>query len=144
MKYSQAFVQGQFICIDVLNPHTGRSSILGETLEQIQRRYPGAELVDLAAWIEAKDRALCSDPVEITREQFEDALDTLPPQNWQRAALAESFEFMEHTSGRVTTIYCRTGRRFWEFQGVAGMTLDEIIRRVAAVAKPQVCSEPKL
>lgn len=140
MKYTQAFVQGTFLCIDVINPHTGRSSVLGETLDQIRKRYPGAELVDLAPWVAAKERALCTDPVEISRERFEDALDTLPPQNWQRGMLCESFEFCEHTSGRVTTIFCRAGRRYFEFQGISGMTLDEILRRVAAVIKPEVCA----
>lgn len=132
MKSTLAFVQGPFLCIDVINPHTGRSSICGHTLEQVQKRYPGAEIVELGPWVEAKEKALCSAPVEISEDRFVEMLEVLPPQNWQRGKNCESFEICEHTSGRVTTILCRFGSKFYEFQGITGQSLAQIEQTVRA------------
>lgn len=52
------------LCIDILNPETGRSAICGETLEQVRVRYPGAEIADFHQWADAKEKALCSEPEE--------------------------------------------------------------------------------
>jgi len=52
----QAFAEpGKSNLIDLINPLTGRSCIENETLEQIQVRYPGAEIVDVDQWL--KDKA---------------------------------------------------------------------------------------
>jgi len=120
-----AFVQGPFLCIDML-ASDGKSHYARETLEQIQIRYPGAEIVDLDSWIEAKEKALSSNPVEITEDRFMEMLEVLPPQRWQHGKNCESFELSEHTSGRVTAIFCRFGEKYYEFQGIAGQSMEQI------------------
>lgn len=127
MKTMQAVVEGKFVLIDVINPATGRTSVEGETLEQVRIRYPAAELRDLDEWIREKEKALCTEPQEITRERWWEMLEVLPPQRWQRAKgppSCESFELCEHTSGRVTSIFCRIGDKYFEWQGIAGNTLE--------------------
>lgn len=122
-EFTHVFVQGQMTCIDIVNPATGRSAINGETLEQVRIRYPGAEIAEVHSWSDAKEKALCSEPVETTEERFMEMLEVLPPQRWQRGKGCESFEMCEHTSGRVTTIFCRFGDKYFEFQGIAGQSL---------------------
>jgi hypothetical protein len=116
-------------CIDSVRegsePPVGEFS--GELLEQLQIDYPGAEIMDADAFVEYKEGALCSDPVEITEEVFVKALEVLPPQRWRAHDDTESFYSAEFISGRVTSIYCRIGSRYFTFDGFAGTDHDEIV-----------------
>ncbi len=88
MKYSDcktAFVEP---CadnmIDLIHPETGKSLIEGETLEQIRRRYPTAEVVNVDDWLAAK-AAKQDEPVtwkETTEERYHEMLNVLPPACW--------------------------------------------------------------
>ena len=127
------FVDGPFTCIDLEQPGTGRGVWSKETLEEMRKRYPNAELVELDDWTEAKEQALCTEPKPIDEERFLEMLEVLPPQRWQRGVDCESFELCEHTSGRVTTIFCRFGCRFFEYQGLAGQTLQQHAQNCAQV-----------
>ncbi len=115
-------VQGPLLCIDEMLPD-GRTRIERETIEQVRLRYPGAEVADFKTWLAAKEKALCTEPEEISRDKWWEMLEVLPPQRWQRGHDCESFELMEHTSGRVTAIYVRIGEKYYEFQGIMGQSL---------------------
>ncbi len=124
----KVFVQGQMTCIDTVTAD-GRGAYSLETLEQVQKRYPGAEIADLDTWTAAKEKALCTEPQEITEERFMEMLEVLPPQRWKRCkttdgVFCQSFELCEHLSGRVTSIYCQVGPKFFEWTGVAGAPLE--------------------
>jgi len=123
MNSTHIFVQSPFLCIDEVRPDTGRSRICNKTLEQIQAEYPGAEVVAWEPWLQNKEKALCTEAERITEETFIEMLEVLPPDNWQRQKGAQSFELCEHTSGRVTAIYCCFGGRYYAFQGIAGQSL---------------------
>lgn len=119
------FVADKFTCIDEvrLGSQPPRSRICAESLEQVRKRYPGAYITELGPWLEAKEKALCTQPQPITEERFMEMLEVLPPQRWQHGKDCESFELCEHTSGRVTAIFCRFGNQYFEFQGIAGQSL---------------------
>lgn len=128
-NYDKVFVSGPLNAIDFLNPATGKSYVEGETLEQIQVRYPGAQLVDFDAWNDAKEKALCTEPAPITEERFFEALEVLPPQRWYSGRTVsgkscESFECCEHLCGRVTSVCARIGKKYFEFNAVAGQPLE--------------------
>lgn len=125
----RCFVQDSLHLIDFIHPHTGRSLTFDESLEQIQERYPGAYATDFAPWVAAKEAALCTEPEKITQEQYDEWLCTLPPKNYQRAPGSESFEFLEHTSGNVTGIFCRIGDHHFTFTGIAGQTHQAIVAK---------------
>lgn len=79
---TQAFaIPGALSIVDCINPHTGRSWINKESLDEIRLRYPGAEIVSLAEW--SKEKAALQDrPVEwseTTEEQYFEQLEVLPP-----------------------------------------------------------------
>ena len=119
--------------IDFVRPGTNppRTYVTNETLEQVQRRHPTAQLYEWDSWIAEKERQLTADPpVEITEDKFIEALECLPPQNWQRQRGAESFELCEHTSGRVTCVYVRVGQRFFAHSAIAGTLLEAHTARV--------------
>lgn len=117
------FVQGKVTCIDVCLPD-GRGEYSRETLDEIRKRYPGAECVKLGPWVDAKEQSLCSKPEEIAEEKWIEMLEVLPPQNWKHSKRGESFELCEHTSGRITGIYVRLGGKFYAFQGLAWKPLE--------------------
>ncbi len=119
----KVFVQGLKTCIDLVRPDTGRSQIENQTLEQIQERYPGATIATLSEWSKAHEQSLCTEPQAITEERFMEMLEVLPPQRWQHGKNCESFELMEHFSGRITSIYVRLGEKYFEFMDRAGQSL---------------------
>lgn len=121
--FNQIFVQGTLTCIDIVDPDTGRSAINNETLDQVQARYPGAEIADFETWVKTKEKSLCTEPVRITGERFMEMMEVLPPQRWQHGHDCESFELCEHTSGRVTAIFARFGDEYYEWQDRAGQSL---------------------
>lgn len=78
-------VRGQCSIIDVIHPGTGRSWIENETLEEIRQRYPGAEVMNFNDFCREKaDRQNTPiEWVEITEEQYEYALNVLPPMDYR-------------------------------------------------------------
>lgn len=90
------------------------------------------------------EEAFCTEPSCITLEQWDDALDTLPPQDWNTVNGVESFKFMEHYWGDVTNIYARTsGKQCFVFKGRASMTAKDVankIRKFIADSESTVCN----
>ncbi len=138
----QCFVQpGQFCIIDVVDPATGRSSIYGETLEQVQARYPGAVVGDLEEWYTRKIESFLTEPEEITEEQYDEMLNVLPPKRWEHRTgpygYTSSFEMIEHMCGSVTAFYIAIETpvgfvkpRYFTYQGHSGVPHEEKIKRV--------------
>jgi hypothetical protein len=120
--------------IDAVHPVTGLGCYSGETLEQIQARYPGAVVGEMDAIIEASDNHYRRPPVEISRERFWEMLGVLPPEGWHVFGESESFKLSEYTSGLITAIFARIGpddhrARFFEMQDSVTLKHDEIVRR---------------
>ena len=77
-------VPGEDSIIDGVNPDTGRSLILGQTLEQVQSRYPAAVIVSWEAW-RAEQAAKQDTPISwcpSTEKQYHEMLNVLPPAAW--------------------------------------------------------------
>lgn len=74
-------VPGENSLIDCINPDTGLSWIERENLEQIRKRYPLAEVVNIDDWCKAK-AARQDTPIawsEVTEERYFEMLEVLPP-----------------------------------------------------------------
>jgi len=132
------FVQkSSLTCIDTIRPD-GTSFYMRETLEQIQARYPGAEIMDLEAFTLWKEEQLLASPVtEITGERYTEMLEVLPPLRWvQRDNGDASFEMSENFCGRITYVNCRVraaGRyRYFTFLDRMGTTHDDRMARCRA------------
>ncbi len=60
-----------------------------------------------------KERELyLTGPVKITDEDYDDALNVLPPENWTRTGPIEHFRMMEYTTGSITNQYARMGDKY--------------------------------
>ena len=67
--------------IDAVHPTTGRGVYSGETLEEVRKRYPLAQLETFDAW-SARKAARQDTPItwhETTAEQYDEMLCVLPP-----------------------------------------------------------------
>lgn len=75
-------VPGEHVIIDVVHPLTGLTHINGENLEKVRQRYPKAEQMPLAEFIRLKAIQQDAEPLrwkEISEDEFNDAMDALPP-----------------------------------------------------------------
>jgi len=106
---------GERCCIDVVNPETGRSAVYGETLEEVRKRYPRAEMVAFNDWAAA--HAVEQDaPVtwsETTAEKYNEMLGVLPPVNRTGRGFQVGEPMDHHTvSGqpRYTSYRCEDGK----------------------------------
>ncbi len=110
------------------------SYFTGKTLAELQEQYPGAILGTEAEFTQQMEAACCTAPEPISAEQYADALEVLPPQDWQGiGSQAESFKFLERYAGRITSIYARVGRSHYRFHDICTLGHAEIIQKVKAV-----------
>lgn len=115
--------------IDSCRPD-GTSWIYGQTLEQLQVRYPDAQVMTLeraASELERLRLARSSGPMEITQEQFIDALECLPPAEWHHHTDTESFKSSEAFSGRITSAYVRLNNRYFTFHALFGTSHKDLV-----------------
>ena len=107
------------------------------TLEQVQERNPGAIITtyqEAAAQIEAGCK---TEPRRIGEEDFDYALNVLPPMQWVRGESCESFKMSERTHGKVTAIYVRLGASYWKFEDVYTLPHSEVIAKVRKAEKAE-------
>jgi Protein of unknown function (DUF1419) len=108
----------------------------GETLEQIQARYPGAVIGELGQVAEESEEHFKSAPVEITEERYWEMLEILPPVSWVHgAASTESFKMSERMYGDITAIFCKIGNRYFEMSDNIRMPHAEIVKRCGELCK---------
>jgi len=101
-----------------------------ETLAQLAERYPGVVLGDEDTFIQQQERALGTQPEEITEAEYYAALALPNPLVWQLGDGIESFKGSEYIAGNVTTVYARRGSRFWRFRGVATLPHALIVDKI--------------
>lgn len=106
------------------------AQISKETIEQLGLRYPGVVLTTFDVALAAQNEAMKSEPVEISKEAFFDALECLPPMGWTTRGNSESFKMSEFTCGNITGIYARLGGRYFTLSDVASLKHDEIIGKI--------------
>lgn len=101
-----------------------------EVLSDVAKRYPGAEIGEFDIVLANIEKLLITDPIKITEEEYGDALDVLPPENWVVVKGSESFKMCEYTSGRVTAIFARRGSLYFTFQDIASLSHESIMAKV--------------
>ena len=104
----------------------------GKTLADYQAQHPDAQIITVDEFKRHHDAALKTAPEVITAEQFNDALEILPPLGWVRDGTRESFKLCEMYSGNITDIYARIGADYYRFRDVASLPHAEIMGRIAA------------
>jgi hypothetical protein len=118
--------------IDVAMKSDGR--IIGvytsKTLEELAEQYPGVVLGTEQEYEKQIVEAVRTAPVEITEEAYWEALEVLPPVDWQARKGNDSFKLSEFITLNVTSIYANRGARYYKFRDVATLTHRQIMSRL--------------
>jgi hypothetical protein len=125
------YVPGEMSICDTATPD-GRSFCYGHTLEEMQSRYPGAQLVP---WDEASKaiRAAMDDHYKVgipelsTAEQFDYALNVLPPCRWTRNSVGQAFFVSELVCGDIADWYLNVGDRFWHMYNTTRANVADML-----------------
>lgn len=115
--------------IDVLRDN-GRTLINNETLDEVRLRYPDAQEMGLEDASRFLDDMAVSEPMEITREAYIEALEVLPPEDWERGQASESFLMCEYYRGCVTTVCVRLGKRYFSYHDRASLNHAQRVEKV--------------
>jgi hypothetical protein len=117
MTWSKCFASRQAgTIIDVVHPVTGLTCCYGRDLANVRQEYPDAELMTVDDWCKAK-AATQDTPIttsEVTREQYWEMLEVLPP----ACMLGGGFlvgEPMDHHAGNGQprfSAYFQVGNRY--------------------------------
>jgi len=132
------YVPGSSTIIDTATINdTGHFS--GETLEEVRKRYPGAELMDLDKACQAIERQNTlhyevGKATETTAENFTHMLEVLPPRYWKRTKEGESFQMCELETGNITSCFVRIGKRYFWLYHYLGTPHAELVECCQAVA----------
>lgn len=109
----------------------GKTSIGAEDPEAYAAQV-GGQIWDLNTAIEHEQNACKTAPARISRGEFLDALEVLPPMHWHSTGRIETFKSSEFYSGIVTAIYCRIGAEYWTFRDCATLSRADIVTRCVA------------
>ena len=60
-----------------------------------------------------QEEQYCSPPIEVTAEQWDDALNVLPPRRWRHDGHVEGFCMSEFLTGNLTAHYFRVGGKYY-------------------------------
>ena len=77
----------------------------------------------------------CKPWQEITKEQWWDMLEVLPPEKWQKVAGVEIFRMCEYTSRTVTGHYARLGERYFSANRDIGTDYADIASEIASLCR---------
>lgn len=109
----------------------------GHTLEEVQARHPGAQLMSYQKAEQQIEAGCKTSPRRIDREDFDYALNVLPPVRWDQNGKYETFLMSERINGRVTGIYARVSDSYWKFEDVYTLSHVEIIAKVREAMKAE-------
>lgn len=120
------------MCIDTVveQPDGQYGEFSGKRIDSIIAQNPGAAVCTMEQFQALHDSAWASEPAQISKEDFDRALEALPPVNWRRLGGFECFAFLECLSGQMTTIYARVRDVHWSFVGHKDMTTDQIMDKL--------------
>ena len=111
----------------------GRTYWGQQTFAQVVSQYPDVIKISLERAAALHDAVYLDEPIKrITEEDWDYALNVLPPMKWRNGSGAETFMMSERLSGDITRIYTRIGDEYFRFNGRTSMTHDEIATRVSA------------
>lgn len=103
--------------IDTIDETTGLTSISKETLEEVRKRHPGAELIDVDQWCEAKQREQLA-PItwqDTDEETYWEMLECLPPARMTGGAflVGEPMDHLAATGESTFEMYRKRGSKFY-------------------------------
>ena len=105
----------------------------GKTFEQM--RQQSGEVLELMPFVqaleltEAASRArYCQGPERISQERYEEMLNVLPPENWQRGVGFSCFRLSERLSGAIASFFVRIGDSYYQINEDEDANVGDLFR----------------
>lgn len=101
------------------DPATGQRDVTPDLtlVEYIATHDDDLDVLPLSAAIELAEAAsvarYCSGWHEISADDWQEALNCLPPENWQKVLGVSIFRCSERLTGNITAHYAQVGSRYW-------------------------------
>ncbi len=128
------YVPGQPGIIDYVHPRTGRAAFSGDTLEELEVRYPGIKIGSFDMCVEWSENYHRKPVTRSTHTKFWEMLTILPPEDWHHGPREESFKMMEYTSGSITSIWACVDGSYYHLADSYTLPHTEIVKRCRAFA----------
>ena len=119
--------------IDQINPLNGRLINSDRTLEEIKTVYPNAEIWDFDKAVMHYYESFKTEPIEITKNVFDERLKAIPPLLWVNHGKTESFKMTEFLAGSITGIYARIEDKYYYLADEVILLHDQIIDKIKRV-----------
>jgi hypothetical protein len=126
------YVEKELSIIDTLSNKTGRGTCSNETIEEVIKRYPNAEIVPFDYAINcieeaAKEKFNLLNPVEITEGQYYEMLECLPPEQYKSTEEGTSFKISERTFGNITACFVHKNSKYYEVMARTHTKHEELL-----------------
>ncbi|RZF11084.1 MULTISPECIES: hypothetical protein [Serratia] len=102
----------------------------GKTLEQLQQRNPACILVSYEEAKRGMYEAASLPVRRISKDEYMDKLEMLPPLDWKYFDGHESFKMMEMYCGNITDIFAQLGNSYFAMRDHVSLPHAEIMQRV--------------
>lgn len=116
--------------VDLVGP-TGLGHYSNRSKASLEEQYGKLELISLDEAVNRVETRACTDPVEVEREEWDEALNVLPPLLWRNDGHTESFRCVEATVGTVHSTYVRVGNRYFAMQRPIREDHVDLVARVS-------------
>lgn len=125
----------RMVTIDVINPTTGRGVYGKSDLAEARARYGDQVVVaDIEECHDVISDHHRSDPVEISKEDWWEMFEVLPPVDYVNWGKSQSFKMMERQYGSITGVYCRLGSQYFRFYDDIRTTHSDIVEKCQPLA----------
>lgn len=124
------------------HPKTGRSIWGNETFEECAQREDGLVRMPIDDAIDDAENARAKafnagKPQECTAEQFQEALEVLPPVQWTARKGTMSFKMSEAMSGTLTACYVKVQDKYFVLTDSYATKHEELVEKCLTFMKGQ-------
>lgn len=120
--------QGLLVAFDHKAPGQEYSCMHSLTLEQLQQqKQPSMQLMTIEDFDAANNAQYTTPPVEITRDEFTDALYILWPEDFTNTGNTGSFKWSERLNPDITWIFVRVDGRYFKLANRTDMPHGDIV-----------------
>lgn len=119
--------------VDFVHEPTGNGLYSHLSPAALAEQHGPLEVITSLEAAQREETAAITSPEPTTAEDWMRMLEVLPPKHWRTVAGAESFQLIEHYTGRVTLTLMRIGTRYWRWYDIAGLPMAELVAKVRQV-----------
>jgi len=95
------------------------------------RFLPVEDAVELAEQVAIFEN--CLPWKEISEDEWWEALEVMPPEQWKHCGGIEFFRWMEYLTGRITSHYARSGHRYFTANRLAVRSYAEYAKEIREI-----------